>query len=68
MEEAEKLSPEMEQLIAENNMLKLEKELLNNLVDSYDRKLTEMTALVGEMTSKLDEANEIIKRFLPPAD
>ena len=68
MEKAEKLNPEMEQLIAENAALKEENQVLSDLnqvlgdmIDNYDKTLTEMTALQRESTKKLNEAAKIIK-------
>ena len=52
-----------EQLISENTVLKKANQILSDVVDEYDKSLTEMTALQRESTNKLNEATEIIKRL-----
>ena len=60
MEKVGNVSPEMEQLIAENTALKEINQILNDMVDNYDKALTEMTALQRESTKNLNEAVTII--------
>jgi uncharacterized membrane protein YdfJ with MMPL/SSD domain len=64
-EKVGKLSPEMEQLIEENKALKETNQILSDLVDNYDKALTDMTALQRESTDRLNEATEIIKNIVP---
>jgi regulator of replication initiation timing len=71
----ENLSPEMEQLIAENTALKQENadlreanKKLFDLVDNYDRELNDTTNMLKQTSDKLNEATEIIERFMTEND
>jgi hypothetical protein len=69
MEKAEKSSPKMEQLIAENNMLKEENRVLkeenaglSEVIEGYDRELTDRTDVLEKTTNKLIMVLDILEK------
>jgi len=56
----------MEQLIEENKKLKEANQILLNIVDTYDKELSDMTDMLKKTTSSLNKANKIIESVSGP--
>ena len=58
----EKLSPEMEQLIAENTMLKEEIAGLSAVIEDYDRELKNTIDVLEKTTNKLNMVLDMVEK------